>query len=233
MEKQLFEGDNLYCTGRNRPWMRGKLHIIASLTAFPMFLYYFYKSACNNSWALTVGMTNVIIVYLAHIISSIYHTLDVSKETEILLQKIDIIGSNWYIGSSYFPMALLLFPKGPGYLLAFLAVTIALWNSYCVWISDYSIVQPLYIVALQIPFFYYIYNYMTTYELTCNFVGIGALFFAGWFLLKDPKISFFDESICTSYEIYHSLSVVCFMAILLMNYSIVCRMTNSTNYLSS
>lgn len=226
MEKQLFEGDPLYCNGRNRPILRGKIHLISALTIFPIFVYLYYKASCEHTFAFMVGMGNLLIVYLAHIISAIYHSMPVSKETEILLQKMDIIGANWYIGSSYYPMALLLFPKEPGYLLAALATGIMIFNSVCVWKSEYSIVQPLLIVALQIPFFHYIYKYMTRFELTCNFIGIGTLFVAAAFLMYDPEISWFDSTICTSYEIYHLLSVVCFMSILLMNYSIVCRVKN-------
>jgi hypothetical protein len=226
MNKQLFKEDLLYCDGRQRPYFRGKIHLIACLTVFPIFIYLYYKTNCEHTFAFKVGMINLLIIYLAHIISSIYHSVPVSKENEIILQKMDIIGANWYIGSSYYPMAFLLFPKVPGYLLATLATIITIWNSICIWKSEYSIIQPILIVALQIPFFYYIYKYFTSYELICNFIGIGTLFIAAIFLIYEPHILFFNSSICTSYEIYHLLSVVCFMAILLMNYSIVCRSKN-------
>ena len=224
--KKLFEEDNLYCEGRTRPYLRGKIHLIACLTIFPAFVYFYYNSSCHDSLALKVGMTNLLIIYLAHIISSIYHTMSASKENEIILQKMDVICANWYFGSSYYPMSLLLFPKEPGYLLAFLATAITIWNSICVWNSNYSLTQPILIVLLAVPFFYYMRTYLTQYELTCFFTGIGALCVAAAFLIYDPQISFFNPDMCTSYEIYHSLSVVCFMAILFMNYSIVCRAAN-------
>ena len=219
--KRLFEDAEMYVEGRSRPFFRGKIHLACCLTIFPVFVYFYWKATEHNNLARIVGLTNLIIIYVAHCISAYYHMIDMPLDKEILLQKMDIIGANWYIGSSLYPMALLLFPPISGIFLALLATVITSYNSYCIWTSNYSVFQVLFIIGLQIPFFYYIYKHLNMFEITNNFLGIATLGIASIFFIHD--ICPFDKTVFSHFEIYHTLSVVCIIATCLMNYSIVSR----------
>jgi predicted membrane channel-forming protein YqfA (hemolysin III family) len=224
---KLFKNEILYSEGRLRPYFRGKHHLISCITIFPLFLYLFCKSYNGtNKYQFIVCIINFIILYLAHIISAFYHIVDLSIKNEIIIQKIDIIGANWYITSSYFPMALLLFPAKAGITLVVCAISICLWNNYDIIYSNYSITRPLYIVSLQVPFMYYIINYLTLYEIKCFFTGIILLFIASIFLIYEICPHMFNKNIFGNFEIYHSISVICVLLILLMNYNIYLRTSN-------
>jgi hypothetical protein len=219
--KRLFEDATMYAEGRSRPFFRGKIHLACCLTIFPVFVYFYWKATEHNNLARIVGLTNLLIIYVAHCISAYYHMIDMPLEKEILLQKMDIIGANWYVGSSLYPMALLSFPPISGIFLALLATAITSYNSYCIWTSTYSVFQILFIIGLQIPFFYYIYKHLNTFEITSNFLGLATLGIASIFFIHD--ICPFDKTVFSHFEIYHTLSVVCIITTCLMNYSIVSR----------
>ena len=224
---KLFKNEILYSEGRLRPYFRGKHHLISCFTIFPLYLYLFCKSYNeNNTYQFIVCIINFIILYLAYIISAFYHTIDLSFKNEIIIQKIDIIVANWYFTSSYFPMALLLFPPKAGITLVVSSVSICLWNNYDIIYSNYSITQPLYIVSLQVPFMYYIINYLNSYEIKCFFTGIITLGFSALFLIYEICPSIFNKNIFGHFEIYHSFSIIGLLTILFMNYNIYLRTSN-------
>lgn len=222
---RLFKNDILYCEGRYKSQFRGKLHLISLFTIFPFFIYKLCSLSFYNTSAFFIGMFNLLSIYIAHIISAIYHTTIFSVKNEIFIQKLDYIGLNWYIGTSYYPMAFLLFPNNIGFLLVGFSTIIMCKNSYDVLISKYAIFRPLFIVGLQIPFFTYIITYLNKYELICNFSGIFTLLCAGYIMIYNFCPPFLQEKIngIDSFEIYHVLSIICLLSTLLMNYSIVSR----------
>jgi hypothetical protein len=225
-DNRLFKNDILYSEGRLRTPYRGKFHLIANFTIFPYFIYKMYDSSIYNFVAFSIGITNLLIIYLTHIISSFYHIYNFSVENEIIIQKMDYIGLTWYIGSSYYPMALLLFPKNTGIILVICSTVIMYKNSIDIWYSKYSLYRPIFIVGLQIPFFNYIVTYLNNFELICNFTGIFTLVCAAYVMVYEFCPSFCNPKIFGHFEIYHSLSIICLLTTLMMNYSIVSRHTN-------
>ena len=218
--KALFEGNLLYSTGRPRSVFRGKVHLLSSLFVFPFVLYYFAQASWNNPYVFRVGMLNAGLIYFAHAMSAVYHTFPVSQNLEIIWQKMDYIGANMYIGSSFIPMALLLFPEGPGQLFAALLAIATGWNCIDVWNSWYSMTRPAFTIGLHFLFLYYLWTTMTGFEMAMLYAAIGLLYVGSTFLIYDPKSSFSKD---VSFEIYHIISVACYAAILSMNYSILKR----------
>jgi hypothetical protein len=198
----LFRGELLYCEGRPRPFIRGKLHCLCTATAF----YYFKVMP----WS-PVGTPTAVVIYLAHVASSVYHTVPVNRSTEIILQKIDFVGANAYIAVVVFPMALLAFP-GPGYVFAGTMGCIAVWNSVDVWRSNYNMARPLLLIATVLPFAPFIASELTTYELTRFIVLVSSVLCGGSLMI-----------LYDLFDVYHSFSVVCFVCIMQMNASIVGR----------
>jgi len=226
-DNRLFANEILYSEGRLRTPYCGIFHLIANFTIFPYFIYKMYDSSIYNFFAFSIGITNLLIIYTTHIISSLYHTHDFSVENEIIIQKLEYIGLTWYIGSSYYPMAVLLFPKNIGMLLVFCSIIIMYSNSVDIWYSRYSIYRPVLIIGLQIPFYNCIITYLNNFELICNFTGIFTLLFSAYIMVYEFCPSFCNPKIFGHFEIFHSLSIICLLTTLMMNYSIVNRYTNT------
>jgi hypothetical protein len=160
------------------------------------------------------------IIYAAHCVSAFYHIRQLDFKYEVIAQKVDIIGANLYVASSYLPMALLLFPTNIGFALLSMAGGLVGWNIHSIIYSNYSLHQPLYICLLQFVFFYYIYEYLTTTELLLNWSGLLLLSIGSIFLFKEICPSIFDKTFFDYFEMYHGFSVLCLMTTCLMNYSI-------------
>jgi hypothetical protein len=221
-DNRLFKGEQLYCEGRIRTSYRGKFHLVANMTIFPYFIY-IYNSQPLDLFAYKVGITNLLILYSAHIVSSIYHIFDFSIQNEIFMQKLDHTFLNLYIGSSYYPMALLLLPKHTGELLLLFLSLIMYKNCLDIWSSKYSIYRSSLLVLLEFPFLTNIATYFTNYELICNFIAIGAIFCGGYFIINELSPSCYNTKTFGFFDIYHSFSIICTIAIFSMNYSIVTR----------
>lgn len=218
--KQLFEGHLLYSTGRPRSFFRGKVHLLSSLFVFPAVLYYFAKASWRDSFVFRVGMLNAGLVYAAHAVSAVYHTFPVDENLEKIWQKMDYTGANLYIGSSFLPMALLSFPEAPGQLFAALLAIGTGWNCVDIWNSWYSMTRPGFVIALHVLFAYYLFTTLTWFEIGMLYAAIGLLYVGSTFLIYDPSSSLSKD---VSFEIYHLISVLCYVCILMMNYSIVKR----------
>ena len=132
----------------------------------------------------------------------------------------DFIGVNLYIGSSFLPMALLLFPEGPGQLFAALLAIGTGWNCIDVWNSWYSISQPTLAIYLYVLFSTYVWTTMTWFEMTMFYAAIGLLKVGSTLLMYEGKSSFSREVL---FEMYHLISVFGCAAVLCMNYSILKR----------
>jgi hypothetical protein len=220
-DNRLFPGTKLYCEGRERTALRGRLHLYACLSFFPMLLInylYIFINEEVNLLAFFACFSNFMIIFIAHCISAFYHISELPVHLEIIAQKMDILGANFYIASSYLPMALVLFPLNVGIILLTLVSGILGWNVYSIINSTYSLYQPAFLVVPQILFAYYVYNYLSCEQLWLNCIGIASLAIASIFLYIE--IPYFTENkYFSNFEIYHSFSLICLSTICLMNYS--------------
>lgn len=228
-DNRLFPNTKLYCDGRPRSSLRGWFHFFACITFFPMlltnYIYIFYNSdkTAINWLSFAACITNFLFIYVAHCISAFYHIWDLNLNNEILLQRMDIIGANMYIASSYLPMALL-FPTNIGILLIILATILVGWNIFGILNSSYSLHQPVYICLLLIVFGYYIYKFLTSAEYILLYTGIFSLAIGYICLFYEIDAPFnIDPAFFSHFEIYHGFSLICLSSICLMNYSIFKR----------
>ena len=241
----LFSEYKLYSEGRHKTWFRGVFHTICCLTLFPYFIWKYYNHVTSihnanlncdlsqqppNNFALIVCFFNLIVLYIAHLFSAIYHAFPLTIDQEIVLQKLDIATVSWYIGTSYFPMALLLFPTNVGISLAIIVTLLAIWNCYDVWRCKYPIHRPIYFVAMQIPFAYYICTYLTSQEVIYNYSAIASFFVGAVFFIYEVSPSWFNTDIFDHFEIYHSMSVICLTLTIMMNYSIFERTYSTSTF---
>lgn len=228
MDQKLFPNSQLYCEGRNRTHLRGWFHFFMCITFFPMlafnYIYILYNIDKTRVRYISfiACFTNLMIIYAAHCVSAFYHIRQLDLTSEIMAQKIDIIGANLYVASSYLPMALL-FPFNIGIALLSMAGGLVGWNIHSIIYSNYDLHQPLYICLLQCVFFYYIYEYLTTTEFILNWSGLFLLSIGSIFLFNEICPSVFDHTFFDYFEMYHGFSVLCLMTTCLMNYSIFKR----------
>jgi predicted membrane channel-forming protein YqfA (hemolysin III family) len=225
-DNRLFKGDKLYCEGRERSAIRGWFHLGACVSFFPMLLInyvYIFATVPNiNKTSLVVCFTNFLIIYLAHCISAFYHISNLPPQLEIIAQKIDYIGANCYVASSYLPMALLLFPTNIGLSLLAIVGPILGWNIVSIIKSNYSIQQPIFIIIPQLLFFYFIYTYFTSTEFFLNWFGLACLSIGSSFMIYDYSVVK-NSKYFNNFEIYHGFSLICLSTICMMNYSIFKR----------
>lgn len=223
---RLFQDVPMYFDGRERTFFRGKPHLFASALIFPSVFYFYYQAAINNPYALFVGLLNVIIVWIAHIISGIYHGMEMTLENEIMMQKLDYVFLAWYITACYYPMSLLLFPSGPPiyvFLIILHLVLFYIW--YNIWNCNFSVKLYTLLVIVGVPIFYfYMLPYFTTLELICFVSAILIGFIALLVQLNEYCPNYFNVAgVFNHFDFYHVFSVPCFSLILLLNYSIVKR----------
>ena len=118
MDTRLFPNDTLYCEGRIRTWLRGWFHFFMCITFFPLLLInyisIFSHSEKANTTIFIACVLNLLIIYMAHCMSAFYHICPLELPQEIVAQKMDIIGANLYVASSYLPMVFALFPTNIG-----------------------------------------------------------------------------------------------------------------------
>ena len=226
---RLFPNTQLYCEGRERSIIRGWLHFVACISFFPcLFVNYLnilFTTPQINYFSFCACFLNFMIIYVAHMISAFYHISILLPHQEMLLQKMDIIGANFYVASSYLPMAITLFPVEACTTLLTMSAGVLGWNVRCIIHSKYGMHQPMYIILLQVLFSPFIYNYLTTEELIMNCTGIISLSGGAYFLFQiDPRYYINKErKFFTQFDTYHAFSVICLTTTCLMNYSIFKR----------
>jgi hypothetical protein len=219
MDNRLFANEILYCEGRVKPYLRGKLHAI-STCAFPIIFWFYYT---NNIKALVIGWCYLFINFFTYSISALYHLGTWNKHAEIFIQKIDHCMVALYVTSKYLPMTLLIVPYYIGIPHITTAFALCIWNNYHIWNSHSNSLRLALIAGLQFPLLYYYYNAMTQLEWICNWIAIVSQVIAGYIFMKELTPSCMNPSIATFHEIYHLLSFVTGTAMWILNYSIIQR----------
>lgn len=227
MDRRLFPNDILYCEGRTRTWLRGWFHFFMCITFFPLLLVnyisIFLHSEKPNTTIFIACVLNLLIIYIAHCMSAFYHICPLELPQEIIAQKMDIIGANLYVASSYLPMVFAIFPTNIGISLFLGVLVTVIWNIVCIVNSNYNLNQPVFLCLWQILFGYYIWKYFTRSELILNCSGLGALAIGAWFLIYEYIPFGIETPFFNSFEMYHGISVFCLMCTCLMNYSMFKR----------
>ena len=222
MDGRLFCNELLYCEGREKCLMRGKIHFF-SLFVFPFLLWIYYEAAKYNVKALSIGYVYLLMNFMAYGISCLFHMGSWSKEQEIIIQKLDHCFVAMYVTSKYLPMALLLLPTYIGTIHIAAATMICIWNNINVWNSRPDSMRLALLAATQFPFFYYYYELMTPIEWACNWIAIISQSIAGYIFVNEITPSWMNPQIATFHELYHMLSLITGISMWILNYSIIQR----------
>lgn len=219
---RLFKNENLYCEGREKCYLRGKLHLV-SLFFFPVLFWIYFDAGNGNIKNIFIGWIYIFMNFIAYGVSAAYHMGTWNKPREIIIQKIDHCLVAAYVASKYIPMSLLILPPYIGYIHFGLVIIICIWNNYNIIYSRPNSMRLVLLASAQFPFIYFYYKNMTSLEWGCNWIAIGSQSIAGYIFVKELTPSWFNTKIATFHEMYHCISLITGASMWVLNYSIVKR----------
>jgi hemolysin III len=217
LDNRLFKGELLYCEGKYKPFLRGKIHL-ASLLFFPVGIYFVYHS--NHP---IIGSVNVISNMGCFGISGIYHTFDWSPSTEIVLQKLDHFAISLWCLLMMTPIAFILFPIEIRIPFVTIVLSTFFMNSHAIWRSRPSVIKSSAIAGSLLLFLPVCYEHMNDYEWKCMwlsyaFQGAGTMAY-----VKNQKKDTTQFKIFGYHELFHALTLFAAFHIYMLNYSIINR----------
>ena len=223
---RLFNNELLYCEGREKSYLRGKLHFCC-LFIFPTLFWLYFEAGHENIKAILIGWFYLLMNFFAYSVSAAFHIGSWSKSQEIVIHKIDHCFVAIYVLSKYMPMSLLLLPPYIGMVHFSAATLVCIWNNYNICLSKPNSLRLAVLAGVQFPFLYFYYQYMTGVEWNCNCIALISQSIAGFIFVKEITPSWFNPKIATFHEIYHFISLITGAAMWLLNYSIIKRHSNS------
>jgi hemolysin III len=216
LDNRLFKEELLYCEGKHKPFLRGKIHL-ASLVFFPVGFYFVYHSKHP-----IMGSVNILSNMGCFGISGIYHSFNWSPSTEIVLQKLDHFAISLWCLFMMTPIAFILFPIEIRMPFITIIVSSFFINSHAIWHSRPSIIKSSAIPGSLLLFLPACYYYMNDYEWKCMwlsyaFQGAGTM---AYVKNQQMKHSF---TIFGYHELFHILTLFAAFHIYMLNYNIINR----------
>lgn len=213
---RLFKGELLYCEGKHKPFLRGKIHL-ASLVFFPMGFYYLHYAKHPIT-----GNVNLITNIVCYATSGIYHTFNWSPATEIIMQKMDHFSiSLWSVGMMM-PLSFNLFPTEIRIIFLTIVFSAFFANSHAIWNSRPSIIKSSAIAGSLLLFLPVCYHHMNDYEWKYMWLSYGFQAAGTMAYLKNQQLQH-SFAIFGYHELFHMLSLITAFCIYTLNYSIINR----------
>jgi len=214
----------LYLEGMLKPACRGYLHLVCSVLVLPPALYYIVQECHGNLLGVMSSTLFVLSTALCYGCSAAYHVGSWSRDTEILLQKMDHAGIAAMSVGTFLPCIFLLFPAAEGTLFLLMLMAAFLYSIYGIVNLKPSVTALALIPAVSALFIPRMYVTFTSYEMTLYFIivllkAMGAAVFVVH--KPDPFPNTFGY-----HEIFHCFVVTAGCGIYLCNYSIVRRVCN-------
>ncbi len=204
--KKLFKQSLLYSEGKEKPLLRGYIHLF--YTFFLPLLYYqfiYKKKEYNNYHIITFSFISI---FLCKLISSLYHCIKWSSQKEIILQKLDYCFISFMICGIHFPF--INYFLSPPFTFFFYFINIIL----C--ISSFLSV----LVFAKVPFLIYIIHsvillpFITLFakkiniKFTIYYLLSLILYGIGFYIFKKQKNISFYPKIYGHHEVFHLLTII-------------------------
>jgi len=224
---RLFENELLYCEGREKPLLRGFIHLFGLCSGMiPIGLFEIVKVANSDKLMIIFACFYFISNFICYFVSALFHVLKWPKKVEIFLQKIDHIMACVFCVASILLMAYSLFPfkiQLPLMIASFILLVINVYKIYnC---EPSMMIQSLtgLVSLLYIPFFY---MYTTKREFAlCGIIFflclIGTIIF-----IQEVKIPLIDNTIFGHHEVFHLILAVVGVIGYFMFHSMLTRKCN-------
>lgn len=224
---RMFTNDLLYCEGRQRPLLRGFVHLLGLCSGMiPIGLFEIIKISNNDTIMIILASLFFICNFICYFVSALFHILEWPKNVEIVLQKIDHIMCCVYCVSTLLLLSYALFPFKIQIPLAITSITLLFINIYKILSHEPSLViQSLtgLVSLLYIPFFY-------TYSTKKEFAFAGMVLFlclSGVIIfIQEIELPFINNNIIGHHEIFHAILAVVGVIGYFMLHSMITRKCN-------
>jgi predicted membrane channel-forming protein YqfA (hemolysin III family) len=224
---RIFENELMYCEGREKPLLRGFIHLFGLCSGMiPIGLFEIVKVANTDRTMIILASLFFTSNFICYFVSALFHVLKWPLKVEIFLQKIDHIMACVYAFFSTLLMAYSLFPLKIQLPLSLASFILLVVNVYKIYNCEPSMLtQSLtgFISLLYLPFFYI---YTTKREFAfCGIILclslIGTIIF-----IQEAKIPFIDNTIFGHHEVFHLILAIVGVTGYLMMHSMITRKCN-------
>ncbi len=214
----------LYIEGMLKPACRGYLHLFCSFLVLPPSLYYLVQECHGNATGVMASTLFILSMFLCYGCSAAYHVGTWSRDTEIILQKMDHAGIAAMSVGTFLPCIILLFPAAEGAMFLLMLMAAFTYSIHGIVNLKPSVTALGLIPACSALFIPRMFTVLTSYEMTLYFVVVflkllGAAVFVTH--KPDPFPNTFGY-----HEIFHCLVAIAGCGVYLCNYSIVRRICN-------
>lgn len=224
---RIFENELLYCEGREKPLLRGFIHLFGLCSGIiPIGLFEIFKVANTDKTMIILACCYFISNFICYFISALFHILNWPLKVEIILQKIDHIMGCVYAFFTTVLFAYSVFPlkiQLPLLLASFILLVI---NVYKIYNCDPSMMIQSFtglITVLYIPFFY---MYTTKKEFAICGVVLFLCLISAVIFIQEVHIPFIDNTIFGHHEVFHLLLAVSGITGYLALHSMISRKCN-------
>lgn len=222
-DNRLFPGEKLYCEGRLKPALRGKIHGFGASVLCPLWLYIAYPKIDSTLELFAIG-TYVIGTFACWCCSALYHCLSWDVNAEIFMQRLDHCLIFICISSTYTALASLAMTIENA-LLIYATLLITWIFSFCgIWSLFYTrghLMIKLCVtnVILMIPSFPILSSSLTSFEVLCGITAIAFYAFGGYtfaYKVLDLLPNFFGY-----HEVFHSCTIMATFCTFLLYFSLI------------
>ena len=227
---RIFENELLYCEGREKPLLRGFIHLFGICSGMiPIGLFEIIKIANTDKPMILLACFYFISNFICYFVSALFHILNWPPKVEMFLQKIDHIMVCVFCVSAVILISYSVFPLKIQLPLSLASFILLVINVYKIYNCEPSmIIQSLtgLISLIYLPFFY---MYTTKKEFTFCGIIIFLCLISTIIFIQEVKIPFIDNTIFGYHEVFHLLLAVTGIIGYFLLHSMITRKCNSIN----
>ena len=224
---RIFENELLYCEGREKPLLRGFIHLFGLCSGMiPIGLFEIVKVANTDKIMIILACLFFTSNFICYFVSALFHVLKWPPKVEIFLQKIDHIMACVYSFFTTLLMAYSLFPLKIQLPLMIASFVLLVVNVYKIYNCEPSMIIQSFtglVTLLYIPFFY---MYTTKREFALCGVILFLCLIGTIIFIQEVNIPFIDNTVFGYHEVFHLILAVVGVTGYLMFHSIVTRKCN-------
>lgn len=218
----------MYCEGRDKPYFRGVFHAIGVVFLIPYFISSILSSI-DDKYEILSFLLFIIGNGFCWILSSLFHCMNWSLNTEIIMQRLDHSAIFINVACTYSSVAILLLKEMSGYELYFVHATICIVCCTCLFgalrvlyrTDGDTTTLVVHTAALSFPSYLSLGNHMNRYEVCLGLSGLSA-YAVGAYIFKNYHNNIFKivPKYIENHELFHALTVVSTICLFLMHSSL-------------
>lgn len=225
---RLFPDAKLYGEGQLRPTCRGYFHAASCLFLIAAMVV-LIRDCKDSKVGQTVSIFYISTNMFCYGVSAIYHIFSLSPQNEIIMQKLDHCGIPVMSVGTMMPVSIFLLGNIFGTLLIVTSTFFCIITCVNIFRNRPSIVmQMTTAVWWFIPYWYPLYNAMTTFEFSCMILTI-VLKAIGVFVFANESPDPFPKTF-GYHEIFHIFVILGGACIFLCNWSVIHRFCSMQYY---